>query len=71
MQTNETNVLSMRTKKPLLPFQVRAIIMGQYVESKASEHAPELFVDALEKRLISVGATAIIDVAKELFSKGK
>ncbi len=64
-----TNVISMTSRQNLMPAQVRAIIMGQYVESKAQEHTPEMFVQSLEKRLLGDMAMLCAKTVKEFLSE--
>lgn len=57
MTEKQTNVLNFRNGKPLLPFQVRAILMAQYVDSKEKDHSAEAFVQQLENKAIMTIAT--------------
>ena len=64
--SNEQNVLDFRDGKPLLPFQVRAILMAQYAASKENDHGCEMFLSYVEQRMLSAGAAFLLDFAKEM-----
>jgi hypothetical protein len=64
---NPNNVISMKTRKPMLPFQVRAAIMTQYIDSKERGHSGEQFLLELENRLISTAVTELIDFIRSTF----
>jgi len=68
-----SNVIDIRSGQTLLPRQMRAAIMGQYMESKTLDHTPEQFSNSLEKRLLTdlayAGAAVIKDVIKETFGE--
>jgi hypothetical protein len=61
------NVISMKSRKPMLPFQVRAAIMTQYIDSKERGHSGEQFLLELENRLISTAVTELIDFLRTTF----
>lgn len=65
MQTESTNVVRLKTRKPLFPFQVRALLMAQYAESKERESSAEAFVKDFEEKFIATIAATAIDVSRE------
>ncbi len=65
MKKGPTNVIDFKTRKSLLPFQVRAILMAQFSESKESDHGTEMFVQKLEQRLVSAGAATIVNFVQD------
>ena len=52
----------------MLPSQVRATIMGQYIESRALDHDANAFAKALEDRLLTTAVTSTFNVLKELIN---
>ncbi len=67
MTPASSNVISMKTRKPMLPFQVRAAIMTQYIDSKERGHSGEQFLLELENRLISTAVTELINFIRDAF----
>jgi len=65
----ETNVIDLRTRKPLLSTQIRGVVMAQYLDSISSSHNAEEFVERLERQLIAAGSTLIINTIYDLFTK--
>lgn len=63
--TKDSNVIDFKSKKPLLPFQIRAILMAQYSLSKENNHNVEVFLSQLEDKLLSAGAATLVDCFKK------
>ena len=63
--TAPDNVVNIRSKKSVLPFQVRGIIMAQYLESKEKDQNAEEFVLNCEDKLKGWMATALVDKVVE------
>jgi len=65
MQTEPTNVIDIKSQKPLLPFQVRSILKTQYLISADSKDSGDDFVKKLEERLVAEAAMTVVRSFKE------
>lgn len=64
----DDNVIDIKTRKPVLPFQIRGILMAQYAESKANDDHAEKFVDSIELKLASWVATSMMEAVQKTWA---
>lgn len=55
----------------MLPPQIKASIMGQFIESNTLNHTAEQFMKALEDRLLTTAVTSTFNALKEIVTNTK